>query len=77
MLSLLYLVVEAQQYFLTSSYMFLDEKTVLEIWLHPGLNLTIFQGTRPSSLDILNNTAQYKAVRNYHKLPSHQRLKLG
>ena len=22
--------------------MFLDEKIVLEIWLHPGLNLTIF-----------------------------------
>ena len=25
--------------------MFLDEKTVLEIWLNPGLNLTIFRGT--------------------------------
>ena len=25
--------------------MFLDEKTLLEMWLHPGLNLTIFQGT--------------------------------
>ena len=25
--------------------MFLDEKTVLEIWLNPGLNLTIFQET--------------------------------
>ena len=25
--------------------MFLDEKTVLEISLNPGLNLTIFQGT--------------------------------
>ena len=25
--------------------LFLDEKTVLEIWLNPGLNLTIFQGT--------------------------------
>ena len=45
MLSLLYLVVNAQQYFVTSSCMFLDEKTVLEIWLNPGLNLTIFQGT--------------------------------
>ena len=44
MLSLLYLVVNAQQYFVTSSCMFLDEKTVLEIWLNPGLNLTIFQG---------------------------------
>ena len=27
--------------------MFLDEKTLLEIWLNPGLNLTIFQGTGP------------------------------
>ena len=49
MLSLLYLVVEAQQCFVTSSSMFLDEKTVLEIWLNPGLKLTIFRGTRPSS----------------------------
>ena len=27
--------------------MFLDEKTELEIWLNPGLNLTIFQATGP------------------------------
>ena len=27
--------------------MLLDEKTVLEIWLNPGLNLTIFRGTGP------------------------------
>ena len=47
MLSLLYLVVKAQQYFVTSSCMFLDEKTVLEIWLNPWLNLTIFRGTGP------------------------------
>ena len=47
MLSLLYLVVKAQQYFVTSSCMFLDDKTVLEIWLNPGLNLTIFPGTGP------------------------------
>ena len=31
----------------TSSYIFLDEKTMLEIWLNPGLNLTIFRGTGP------------------------------
>ena len=30
--------------------MFLDEKTVLEIWLNPGLNLTIFRGTGPRTL---------------------------
>ena len=46
MLSLLYLVVKAKIYFVSSSCMFLDEKTVLEIWLNPGLNLTIFRGTR-------------------------------
>ena len=40
MLLLLYLVVKAQQYFVTSSFMFLDKKTVLQIWLNPGLNRT-------------------------------------
>ena len=45
--SLLFLVVKAQQYFVTSSCMLLDEKTVLEIWLNPGLNLPIFWGTGP------------------------------
>ena len=35
MLSLLYLVVKTKQYIVISSYMFLDEKTVLEIWLNP------------------------------------------
>ena len=50
MLLLLYLVVKAKQYFVTSSCIFLDEKTVLEIWLNPGLNLTIFRGTRPRTL---------------------------
>ena len=47
MLSLLYLVVKTQHSFVTSSCMFLDEKTVLEIWLNPWLNLTIFRGTGP------------------------------
>ena len=47
MLSLLYLIVKAQQYFVTLSCMFLDKKTVLEISLNPWLNLTIFQGTWP------------------------------
>ena len=47
MLLLLYLVVKAQQYIVTLSCMFLDEKTMLEIWLNPGLNLTIFRGTGP------------------------------
>ena len=45
--SLLFLVVKAQQYFVTSSCMLLDEKTMLEIWHNPGLNLPIFRGTGP------------------------------
>ena len=47
MLLLLYLVMKAQQYFVTSNCMFLDEKTVLKIWLNTGLNLTVFRGTWP------------------------------
>ena len=39
MLSLLYLVVKAQQSVVTSSCMFLDDKTVCEIWLNPGFNV--------------------------------------
>ena len=27
--------------------MFLDKKTLLKIWLNPGLNLTIIRGIRP------------------------------
>ena len=38
MLSLLYLVVKTQQYFVTLSCMFLGEKTVLEIWLNNNNN---------------------------------------
>ena len=44
-LSVLYLVVKTQQHFVTPSCMFLGGKIVLEIWLHPGLNLTIFRET--------------------------------
>ena len=47
MLSLLYVRVEAQQYFVSLPCMFLDKKTLLQIGLNPGLNLTIFQGTGP------------------------------
>ena len=49
MLLLLYLVVKTEQYIVTSSCRFLDEKTMLEIWLNPGLNLTIFRGTGPGA----------------------------
>ena len=47
MLSLLYLRVQAQQYFVSLSYMVVDKKTVLKIWLDLGLNLTFFRGTGP------------------------------
>ena len=50
MLSLLFLRVKVQQYFVSLSYMFLDMKTVLKIWLNPEYNSTIFRRTRPRSL---------------------------
>ena len=37
----------AQHYFVSLSYMFLDKKTVLKIWLNLGLSLIIFRGTGP------------------------------
>ena len=48
MLSLLYHGVKIQQHFVSSSCMLLADKTLPKIWLNPGLNLTIFQGTGPS-----------------------------
>ena len=39
MLSLLYLVVKAEQYFVTSSCMFLDVKTVRQILVNPWVKL--------------------------------------
>ena len=47
MLSLLYLRLQAQQYFISLSYMVVDKKMVLKIWLNLGLNLTFFRGTGP------------------------------
>ena len=44
-LSTLNLEVKTPQYFVSSSNMFLDKKTLLKIRVNPGLNLTIFQGT--------------------------------
>ena len=61
MLSLLYLVVKAQQHFVTSSCVSLDEKTALEIRLNPGLNLTIFRGTRPRLLVVLTTLPKVKS----------------
>ena len=34
-------------YFVSSSYMLLDKKTLQKVWLNPGLNFTIFRGTEP------------------------------
>ena len=50
MSSLLFFEVKAQQYFVSSSYMFLDKNTLLKIWLNPGLKLSIFRGTGPRLL---------------------------
>ena len=47
MLSLLYLRVQAQQYFVSLSYMVVDKKTVLKIWLNLGLNLTFLEEPGP------------------------------
>ena len=48
-LSLPSLEVKAELYFVSSSYMLLDKKALLKIWLNPGLNVTIFRGTAPRS----------------------------
>ena len=47
MLSLLYLGVKAQQHFLSSCCVFSDEKTLLKIWVNPGLNLRSFEELGP------------------------------
>ena len=46
-LSSLYLEVKTPQYFVSSSDLFLDKKTLIKIRVNPGLNLTIFRGTGP------------------------------
>ena len=46
-LSSLNLEVKTPQYFVSSSDLFLDKKTLLKIRVNPGLNLTIFRGTGP------------------------------
>ena len=46
-LSSLSLEVKALQYFVSSSDLLLDKKTLVKIWLNPGLNLTIFGGAWP------------------------------
>ena len=43
MLTLLYV---GKRYVVSSSWIFLDEKTLLKVWLNPGLKLPIFRGNR-------------------------------
>ena len=50
---LFFFEVKAQLYFVSLSYMFSDKKPLLKIWLYPGLNLTIFQGTGPRSRAVI------------------------
>ena len=50
MLSFLFFKEKAQQYFVSSSYTFLYKKTLLKIWLNPGLNLTSFKEPSPELL---------------------------
>ena len=65
MLSLLHLLVKAQWCFVTSSCLFLDEKTVIEVWFNPGLNLTIFPGTGPKGLVmIMVKNNNYDKIKN-------------
>ena len=70
MLSCLYLGVKAQQYF--ASYMFLDKKNLLKIWLNPGLNLTILRGTGPSSYLVVLSFILFFGSEEYngeHRVP--------
>ena len=50
---LFFFEVKEQEYFVSLSYMFLDKKPLLKIWLYPALNLTIVRGTGPSSLAVI------------------------
>ena len=62
-----------QQHFVTSSCMFLNEKTVLEVWLNPGLNLTIFWGNGPWCPS-LHNTRSNLIGRGRTLLSPHKEL---
>ena len=51
MLSLPFFGVKAQQHFVIGvacQFLNMYKKTVLKIWLNPGLNVTTFRGTRQS-----------------------------
>ena len=75
MLSLLYLRVQAQQYFVSLSYMVVDKKIVLKIWLNLGLNLTVFRGTGPRAPSVtllpVSQRFMHPAFRHPHyQIPS-------
>ena len=55
--------------------MFLEEKSFLEIWLNPGLNLTIFRGTGPWALGRVL-TAMYLHYLSYQGHPTTVSLKI-
>ena len=46
--------------------MFLDKKTLLKIWLNPGLNLNIFRGTGPSCYLIVLSFILFFGSENYN-----------
>ena len=51
--------------------MFLDKKTLLKIWLNPGLNLTIFRGTGPGVISF----SVIKEIRNVKRNAKEQENK--
>ena len=52
--------------------MFLDKKTLLKIWLNPGLNLTIFRGTGPNCYLVVLSFVLFFGSEEYngeHRVP--------
>ena len=70
MLSLLYLRVQAQQYFVSLSYMVVDKKIVLKIWLNLGLNLTVFRGTGPRAPSVTLLPVSQRFMHPHYQIPS-------
>ena len=62
--------VKAQQHFASSNCMLLGKKTLLKIWLKPGLNLTIFRGTEPNSVysTFASGAKQLTETKNSNKI---------
>ena len=50
MLPLLFLVVKARQYFVTSSCMFLDDKTLRDFWLNSGFKVNHLSRNRAQKI---------------------------